>query len=546
MAEPRRGYELARGESVGKYEVLRKLAAGGMAELYLARVRGAAGFEKVVVLKRILPGVAEDPAFVQMFLDEARLAATLQHPNIADVYDVGEVDGQYFFTMEFVYGQDARTIRHEMARRNEPVPLAASLAIVHGAASALDYAHERRGTDGALLGLVHRDVSASNVMVSYDGAVKLLDFGIARVKTATHRTQVGTLKGKVPYMSPEQCKGLPLDRRSDLFSLGVVLFELTVGRRPFRGDSDYVVMDQIVHQGAPRPSSLVSGYPAELEAIVMRLLEREPKARYTTADELVDDLDAFMQANGLWLSPKQLGKYMRTVFADRMKAREEAAKQGVSFTEHVADAITSESQQSELLTPPAALRPSSPEIVAALRPTPPVIEAAQLAAEPPSRTGEGWEVPTTSFRTPSTAMGDVGVVRSLAALPLRAPPPGMTPPIGVPATYAPTARGTPTPPAIARTPSDTFTPPTIPDTSHARGLVPGPPPPATAFDRHDASATFGAPAFMPPSEADPVPSFTPVSGSEPVPSLRPRSTGIALAVIAAVVLGAIILALAMV
>jgi serine/threonine protein kinase len=507
-------FELTRGESVGKYEILRKIATGGMAELYLARVRGAAGFEKVVVLKRILPGIAEDPDFVQMFLDEARLAATLQHPNIADVHDVGEADGQYFFTMEFVYGQDARTIRHEMKKRNEPVPLAASLAIMHGTAAALDYAHERRGPDGHPMGLVHRDVSAANIMVSYDGAVKLLDFGIARVMTASHRTQVGTLKGKVPYMSPEQCKGQPLDRRSDLFSLGIVLFELTVGRRPFRGDSDYAVMDQIVYHGAPRPSSLVSGYPPELEAIVMKLLEREPKARYTTADELGDDLDAFIQRHGLWLSPKQLGKYMRTVFADRIAAWHEAEKHGVSFTEHVAESLTAQSQQSELMTPPTAYpalerRPSSPEIAAALRPA-----------------GESWEAPTDSFRKEAAThnfrkvrgdeLDEVAVVRPVAgiagresrvpALPLP-PPPAMTPPVGIPLTPMPPARGTPTPPGLRRAPTDPLTPPTIPDAGFA------PPPPH--FE------------------------------SEQVPTLRPRSSWIALALIIAIVLGAIILAVAM-
>jgi serine/threonine protein kinase len=493
-----------------------------MAELYLARVRGAAGFEKVVVLKRILPGIAEDPDFVQMFLDEARLAATLQHPNIADVHDVGEADGQYFFTMEFVYGQDARTIRHEMKKRNEPVPLAASLAIIHGTAAALDYAHERRGPDGQPMGLVHRDVSAANIMVSYDGAVKLLDFGIARVMTASHRTQVGTLKGKVPYMSPEQCKGQPLDRRSDLFSLGIVLFELTVGRRPFRGDSDYAVMDQIVYQGAPRPSSLVSDYPPELEAILMRLLEREPKARYTTADELGDDLDAFIQRNGLWLSPKQLGKYMRTVFADRIAAWHEAEKHGVSFTEHVAESLTAQSQQSARMTPPTAYpalerRPSSPEIAAALRPA-----------------GESWEAPTDNFRklespthnyrkVRSEELDDVAVVRPVAGiagiqsraplLPLP-PPPAMTPPVGIPLTPMPPARGTPTPPGIRRAPTDTFTPPTIPGPSHPARLVPDPP----------------APRFA----------------SESVPTLRPRSSWIALAVVVAIVLGAIVLAIVMI
>jgi serine/threonine protein kinase len=332
---------------------MRRLAVGGMAEIYLARVTGAAGFEKLVVLKRVLPNVAEDPTFVQMFLDEAKLAATLRHPNIADVYDVGESDGTFFFTMEYVYGQDVRSIRHEAKKREERIPLAQALAIVHGVASALDHAHEKLGADGKPLGLVHRDVSASNVMVSYDGAVKLLDFGIARAASSTHKTQTGTLKGKVPYMSPEQCKGLPLDRRSDLFSLGTVLYELTVGRRPFRGETDFAIMDQIVYQGTKPPSQVVSGYPPELEAIVMKLLERAPSMRYPTGEDLLHDLDEFVAKHGLWLSPRAIGKYMRTLFADRMQAWEQAEQEGVPFVQYVATSITSQSQRSELLTPPS-------------------------------------------------------------------------------------------------------------------------------------------------------------------------------------------------
>jgi serine/threonine protein kinase len=399
-------FELPLGASVGKYEILRKIATGGMAEIYLACVRGTAGFEKLVVLKRILPQLAEDPKFVQMFLDEARLASTLHHPNIADVYDVGEADGQYFFTMEFVHGHDVRTLRHEMQKRNEPLPLAVALAIIHGAASALDHAHDRRGPDGQLLGLVHRDVSASNVMVSYDGAVKLLDFGIARVRSATHTTQAGTLKGKVPYMSPEQCKGMPVDRRSDLFSLGVVLYELTVGHRPFRGDSDYAIMDQIVYHGAPPPSSAVNGYPAELEAIVMKCLERAPKARYTTGDELLEELDAFTRQAGQWISPKQVGKYMRTVFADRVKAWQEAEAAGVPFMQHVTESITSHSQQSDVQTPPsvgpALLEATANQRVNPVRGTKPMAVVARATYTPPAplpfvapdKASEGWDAPT--------------------------------------------------------------------------------------------------------------------------------------------------------
>ncbi len=348
-------YELPRGTKLGKYEILRKIETGGMAEIYLARAHGTAGFEKLVVLKRILPNVAEDPKFVQMFLDEARLAATLQHPNIADVYDVGEDKGTYFFTMEFVHGQDVRSIRVAARKAGQQVPLGIALAIGHGIASALDYAHARTGPDGQPLGLVHRDVSPSNILVSYDGAVKLVDFGIARASSSTHKTLTGTLKGKIPYMSPEQCKGMALDRRSDLFSLGTVLYELTAGKRPFRGESDFAIMDQIVNQGAPAPSKLAADYPDELAAIAMRLLERAPDARYDNADELIHELDAFIARHQLWVSPKAVGKYLRALFADRIAAWEQAERLGIPLGQHVAQTITSQSQRSEQRTPPTVM-----------------------------------------------------------------------------------------------------------------------------------------------------------------------------------------------
>jgi serine/threonine protein kinase len=379
-------YEIPRGTTLGKYEIVRKIATGGMAEIYLACVRGQAGFEKVVVLKRILPHFAEDPRFVQMFLDEARLAATLRHPNIADVYDVVEVDGTLFFTMEYIHGQDVRSIRAATRKRNEMVPLAIALAIVQGTAAALQCAHQKQGADGRSLGLVHRDVSASNVIVSYDGAVKLLDFGIARANDHQHKTQTGTLKGKAPYMSPEQCRGQRLDRRSDLFSLGVMMFELTVGRRPFRGDNDFTIMEQIVHGVAPAPSSITAGYPAELEAIVMKLLAREPDARYATAEDMLHDLELFLAQHELWVSSNSVGKYMRVVFADRVDAWENASHDGVSLGEYVADTPTSQSYQSELVTPPSVF----PKLPAAGTPSvqlavpPPISQALPAEPEPSS------------------------------------------------------------------------------------------------------------------------------------------------------------------
>ncbi len=328
-------YELEPGASLGKYEILRKLADGGMAEIYLARIGGTAGFGKLVVLKRIPPSVTTDRALVAMFLDEARLAAALHHANIAEVIDVGSEGNTYFFAMEYVYGQDARTIRYQAQDRQQLIPLEIALAIVCGTASALAYAHAKTGPDGPL-GLVHRDVSPSNILVSYDGAVKLVDFGIARATSRTTQTLTGILRGKVPYMSPEQCRGKVLDRRSDLFSLGIVLYEMTTGRRPFMGRGEYETLEQIAIGTAPPPHTIAPGYPAELEAIVMKMLERDRTRRYQTADEVLVDLEALITSQGVFMSTLVVAKYMRELFAKESGAWEEASGLGETLGHHLA------------------------------------------------------------------------------------------------------------------------------------------------------------------------------------------------------------------
>jgi serine/threonine protein kinase len=309
------------GDRLGKYEIIRELATGGMAKIYLARVSGTAGFEKLVVLKCILPSLAGDESFVRMFLDEARLAATLRHSNIADVFDVGVEDGTYFFAMEYVRGQNARAVRIESKQRQLPVPLEVSLAIIAGTAAALGYAHDRTGPDGPLH-LVHRDVSPSNVLVSYEGAVKLVDFGIARAnRHSGARTRTGLRRGKAPYLSPEQCRGEPIDRRSDLFSLGTMLYELTAGQRPFLGHSDFEVMEAIVTREVVPPSILVADYPRELEQIVMRLLARSPDDRYQDAGALLEVLERFVADRAMLTSAHVVARYMRELFGDQATAK---------------------------------------------------------------------------------------------------------------------------------------------------------------------------------------------------------------------------------
>src|SRR5687767_5618617 len=249
------------GRQIGKYRVVRRLAVGGMAEIYLAEARGIEGFAKYVVLKRILPQYAQSETFVRLFLNEARVSATLDHPNIASVYDIGEVDGVYFFTMEYLHGEDLGHILREMVARQTRLPLEHALTIGTGVAAGLHAAHEKRGPEGRPLGIVHRDVSPSNVVVTYDGGVKLCDFGVAKITSQSELTRTGTLKGKVSYMSPEQCNNESLDRRSDVFSLGILLYELTTLTRLFRGDSEAATLKMVLDANVPPPSTRVDDYP---------------------------------------------------------------------------------------------------------------------------------------------------------------------------------------------------------------------------------------------------------------------------------------------
>ena len=330
---------LAPGNKLGKYELIRQLAVGGMAELYLGRTVGIEGFEKLVVLKRILPQYASNASFVNMFLGEARLAATLHHPNIAQVYDIGGESGDYFFSMEYIHGEDLNRLIATAMENGVGLSLDTALTLVCGLCAGLHYAHEKVGTDGRALDVVHRDVSPSNVLVSYDGAVKVVDFGIARVSTShpdgeARERSTGGLKGKIAYMSPEQCRGkASLDRRSDLFSVGSILFEMTTGVQPFTDETEYGVLDKIVNTDAPRPSSLVPSYPPALERIVMKALARDPDARYATGLALQTDLEDFAHENRLRMSALVLARLMSSLFPARLEEWQQAKAQGAFFVE---------------------------------------------------------------------------------------------------------------------------------------------------------------------------------------------------------------------
>jgi serine/threonine protein kinase len=327
----------------GKYTLIRKLAVGGMAELFLAIQRSVAGFEKLIVIKRILPAMNQDRAFIDMFLHEARIAATLSHPSIVHVFDVGQVDGTYFIAMEHVHGEDLRSIVRQMRKKGvHEFPLEHAISIILGMCAGLAYAHEKRDLDGSALNIVHRDISPQNVVVTFSGDVKIVDFGIAKSDVKLHAdTRSGRLKGKVPYMSPEQARGEVVDWRSDIFAVGVMLFELTTGKRLFKGASEYETLKLICDRDYPLPSEIRAGYPPDLEEIVMRALVKDRANRYQSAGEMQQALEEFVRRERIPVSTIALNHFMQSLFEEKLASQKEALLQG----KHLADII--EAQKSE-------------------------------------------------------------------------------------------------------------------------------------------------------------------------------------------------------
>lgn len=305
----------------GKYTLVRRMATGGMAELYLAIMRGMASFEKVVVIKRILPQMTQDPEFVEMLLTEARIAATLSHPNIAQTFDVGQHGGTYFIAMEHVHGDDIRGIVRQMKKKgHREFPLEHAIEIIIGVCKGLSYAHEKRDFDGTPLEIVHRDISPQNVVVAFSGDAKIVDFGIAKSHSKvkfrrSEDTETGKIKGKIAYMSPEQALGQDVDTRSDVFAAGILLYELTTGRRLFRAPSDYETLKLICERDVPRPSEVRPGYSPELERIVLKALTRKKTDRYQTAREMQADLEAFARRHQIDASSGTLSAFLHELYA---------------------------------------------------------------------------------------------------------------------------------------------------------------------------------------------------------------------------------------
>jgi eukaryotic-like serine/threonine-protein kinase len=304
-------------ESFGKYQLLKKLATGGMAEVFLARQTGIEGFRRLMVVKRILPHLANEPEFVQMFLNEAKIAARLNHPNIAQIYDLGADAGTHYIAMEFIHGEDLGRVMRKAWSTGQWIARPLAIRIIASTCEALYYAHQKTDENGQPLKVVHRDVSPQNILVSFDGSVKVVDFGIAKAADTVSNTRSGAIKGKFAYMAPEQAAGKSLDHRTDIFSVGLVLYELLTGVRPLKRDSELATL-QAALECKIEPPSTVAEVPSELDSVVMRALEKEPNDRYRDARELQMALEEFLVAQRWVAGSVQLSELMATLFADRL------------------------------------------------------------------------------------------------------------------------------------------------------------------------------------------------------------------------------------
>jgi serine/threonine protein kinase/FixJ family two-component response regulator len=320
-ADPLRipGEPIEEGQLFGKFLLLRKIATGGMAEVFRAKQIGVEGFEKLVALKRILPHLTDNDEFIKMFIDEGKLAAQLTHTNIVQIYELGEVDHSYYIAMEYVHGKNLKQILHRAKQMGLPMTIEKAVTIASKVCKALDYAHRKCDMSGTPLNLVHRDVSPQNILISYEGEVKLVDFGIAKAASQASITRAGALKGKILYMSPEQAWGKPIDLRSDIYSVGNLLYEMITDRKLFSGQTEVEILKKVRDPKIQSPSSHVKDLPAELEKIILKALHVDPDKRHQDAGSMKRALDKFLFKRKVALGALNLGSYVQNLFQDEFQ-----------------------------------------------------------------------------------------------------------------------------------------------------------------------------------------------------------------------------------
>jgi eukaryotic-like serine/threonine-protein kinase len=362
-------HQLAPGTVLGRYELLLPIASGGMATVWVARLKGSRGFSKTVAVKTILPSLSDDPTFEQMFLDEATLASKIQHPNVAQIIDLGEEDEVLFLAMEWVDGESLSTLSKFSRKNGTDIPLRVGLKIISQAAAGLHAAHELTDEDDRLLELVHRDVSPQNILVSSTGLVKIVDFGVAKAMGRGGETTAGQLKGKVPFMSPEQARGAKVDRRTDIFALGIILYRLATGAHPFLDDSDVRTMRNIITRPVMPPRVKNPSLSTEIERVILRALAKDPEKRPQTAAELEVELEAAIAASPSVGGPihlDEIGTFVRSTLGERDRKRRAAIRDAALKIDEQATLTTTGSNPPESLsgvmftrmqTPPRASSP---------------------------------------------------------------------------------------------------------------------------------------------------------------------------------------------
>ncbi|MBP2682237.1 MAG: serine/threonine protein kinase with domain [Deltaproteobacteria bacterium] len=304
----------------GKYLLLKKQASGGMAHLYRAKIIGVQGFEKFVAIKQILPHLAEEEELVNSFIHEAKLAALLNHQNIVQIYDFGHLDGVYFITMEYLFGKDLRLVFNKLRESGQRIPIEHVLYIASRVFAGLDYAHHLKDFQGKPLKIIHRDISPQNIIITYEGDVKIVDFGIAKASNQSAMTQVGMIKGKVAYMSPEQATGRPIDHRSDIFSGGILLYEMITGNRMFKGEDTLQILAKVQEADFAPLRSVRSDLPEKLYGILDRALAKDPENRYSSAGEMQADLDECLFLLSMRPAARGLAEFMKGLFRTEIAA----------------------------------------------------------------------------------------------------------------------------------------------------------------------------------------------------------------------------------
>lgn len=344
---------LAAGDVLGRYELLLPVAQGGMATVWAARMKGTRGFSKIVAIKTMLPALSSDPRFEKMFLSEAEIASRIKHPNVCEILDLGEQEGVLYLVMEWIDGESLVTLAGDCERSGLRIPFAAAAQIGADAAKGLHAAHELKDDGGELVGVVHRDVSPHNILVTYDGVVKIVDFGVAKaVARGDHQaTNAGHLKGKVHFMAPEQAYCDEVDRRTDVFALGIVLYQLTTGHHPFRADNELATLARITSpEPVPAPSTHVADYPPELAEVLLKALAKEPAQRFATMRDLAEALDA--------VATKLGAPGIEAFIHEALDARKDARAAQIKEARRAAD--EHEGQRATATPLPAVVAPAAP------------------------------------------------------------------------------------------------------------------------------------------------------------------------------------------